>query len=101
MRNRILCLALLLSAGIAHAEAGKTEAFKCMNSETFEIDSACMVNTIGSNTDFQASQAKIIEAANENTGYAIATMTFDQEKMQIDIVAHRDALQAMNRLTNN
>jgi len=27
--------------------------------------------------------------------YAIATMTFDQEKMHIDIVAHKDALNAL------
>ena len=44
----------------------------------------------------------MVNVASESLGdYAIATMTFDQEKMHIDIVAHREALSAQNTLAAN
>ena len=45
---------------------------------------------------FRDAQQDLVNIASESQGdYAIATMTFDQEKMHIDIVAHKDSLNAL------
>ncbi|WP_018983706.1 hypothetical protein [Salinimonas chungwhensis] len=101
MRKSILGLALLTITGIAHAESNENQLFDCMDRSTFEVNSECMSSKITSNMRFKEAEQKVINHANEAQGdYAIATMTFDPRKMQIDIVAHRDALQAMNRVTS-
>ena len=100
MRKLIIGLALLTTTSIAHAESGNNQLFNCMDSETFEVNSQCMSDQITGNMRFQEAQQQVFDHANEARGeYAIATMTFDPRKMQIDIVAHRDALQATNKLT--
>ncbi len=100
MRKSLLGLALLTTTGIAHAESNENQLFDCMDRTTFEVNSDCMSNQITSNIRFKEAEQKVVTMASESRGdYAIATMTFDPRKMQIDIVAHRDALQAMNRVT--
>lgn len=96
MRKVLLGLALLSACSIAHAESGSNQLFDCMDAKTFEVNNECMADKISSNVRFRDAQENMVNVADENLGdYAIATMTFDQEKMQIDIVAHRDALQAL------
>jgi NADPH-dependent ferric siderophore reductase len=96
MRKVVLGLALSAAFGIAHAESGSNQLFDCMDAKTFEMNNQCMADQIGNNIRFRNAQAKMIEVASESQGdYAIATMTFDQEKMHIDIVAHKDALNAL------
>jgi hypothetical protein len=96
MRKVVLGLALSAAVGIAHAESGSNQLFDCMDAKTFEMNNQCMADQIGNNIRFRNAQAKMIEVASESQGdYAIATMTFDQEKMHIDIVAHKDALNAL------
>ena len=96
MRKVVLGLALSAAFGIAHAESGSNQLFDCMDAKTFEMNNQCMADKIGNNIRFRDAQAKVIEVASESQGdYAIATMTFDQEKMHIDIVAHKDALNAL------
>ncbi|QCZ92543.1 pyridine nucleotide transhydrogenase [Salinimonas iocasae] len=100
MRKSLLGLALLTTTGIAHAESNENQLFDCMDRTTFEVNSECMSNQITSNIRFKEAEQKVVNMASESRGdYAIATMTFDPRKMQIDIVAHRDALQAMNRVS--
>lgn len=96
MRKLVIGLALLVTAGVAHAESGKNQLFTCMDRTTFEVNSECMASQISANVEYKKVEQKMMDVANVNGDYAIATMTFDPKKMQIDIVAHRDALQAMN-----
>lgn len=102
MRKRVVSLALLLGLGVAHAESGKNQLFDCMDTVNFEMNNQCMADTISQNIRFRDAQQTLVSTAADNFGdYAIATMTFDPERMQIDIVAHRDALQALNLLVNH
>ena len=96
MRKVVLTLALSAAFGIAHAESGDNQLFDCMDAKTFEMNNQCMSDKIGNNIRFRDAQTKLIDIASESQGdYAIATMTFDQENMQIDIVAHKDSLNAL------
>ena len=102
MRKSLIGLALLMSFGVAHAESGNSQLFECMDAKTFEMNNQCLSDKISSNIRYRDAQQQVTEQASENFGdYAIATMTFDAEKMQIDIVAHKDALQANNNLAMN
>ena len=102
MRKSLIGLSLLMSFGVAHAESGNSQLFECMDAKTFEMNNQCMSDKISNNIRYRDAQQQVTEQASENFGdYAIATMTFDAEKMQIDIVAHRDALQAKNNLAMN
>jgi hypothetical protein len=96
MRKVVLTLVLSAAFGIAHAESGDNQLFDCMDAKTFEMNNQCMSDQIGNNIRFRDAQAKLIDIASESQGdYAIATMTFDQENMHIDIVAHKDSLNAL------
>jgi len=102
MRKSLIGLSLLMSFGVAHAESGNSQLFECMDAKSFEMNNQCMSDKISNNIRYRDAQQQVTEQASENFGdYAIATMTFDAEKMQIDIVAHRDALQAKNILAMN
>lgn len=102
MRKSLMSLALLMSFGVAHAESGENQLFDCMDAKSFEMNNQCMSEKISNNIRYRDAQQQVTELASDNFGdYAIATMTFDAEKMQIDIVAHRDALQAKNSLAMN
>ena len=99
MRKVVLASLLLVGAGVAHADTGNDKTFSCMDTKTFEINSACMVDKISNNMHFQAAQQNIVETASTNSSeFAMATMTFNVEEMTIDIVAHRDALLVRNVL---
>ncbi len=95
MRKVLLSVALLSFFSVAHAGTGENQLFDCMDAKTFEMNNQCMSDKISSNIRFREAQTELTAVANESLGdYAIATMTFDQEKMQIDVVAHREALLA-------
>lgn len=96
MRKVLLSVALLSFFSVAHAGTGENQLFDCMDAKTFEMNNQCMSDKIGNNIRFRDAQAKLIDIASESQGdYAIATMTFDQENMHIDIVAHKDSLNAL------
>ena len=96
MRKVVLGLALLSTFGIAHAGSDDNQLFDCMDAKSFEMNNQCMSDKIGNNIRFRDAQAKLIDIASDSQGdYAIATMTFDQENMHIDIVAHKDSLNAL------
>lgn len=99
MRNVVLGLAMLTSFGIAHAESGENQLFDCMDASSFEMNDECMAAKISTNVRYRNAQEDIFNVASESQGdYAIATLTFDPKRMQIDIVAHKDAYTAMNQL---
>jgi hypothetical protein len=96
MRKVVFSLALLASFGIAHADSGSDQLFDCMDAKTFEMNNQCMANKIGNNIRFRNAQQNLVNIASESQGdYAIATMTFDQEKKHIDVVAHKESLNAL------
>ena len=102
MRKGVLGLTLMSVFGIAHAGSGENQLFDCMDAKSFELNNECIAENINNNIHFRDAQTDLVNVASESLGdYAIATMTFDQEKMQIDIVAHRDALSALNTLAAN
>lgn len=102
MRKVVLGLALSMAFGVAHADTNEKGLFDCMDDKTFELNNQCMSEKIGNSIQFREAQNKVIDVASQNTGeYVVATMTFDQRKMQIDIVAHREALLARNVLAAN
>lgn len=93
MRKVVLSLALLSVFGIAHAGSGDNQLFDCMDAKTFEMNNQCMSDKISNNIRFREAQTELTSLASDSQGdYAIATMTFDQERMHINIVAHREAL---------
>lgn len=99
MRKIVLSLAMLGCFGVAHAESGSTQLFSCMDDKTFEVSEQCVADSITQNVNYQNAQVKIAEVASESQGdFVIATMTFDPRKMQIDIVAHKDAMSLANKL---
>ena len=99
MRKLIIGFALLTTFGIAHAESGENQLFDCMDANSFEMNNQCVAEKISNSIHYREAETQVSQQANANFGeYAIATMTFNQEKMQIDVVAHRDALQVNNTL---
>lgn len=100
MRRAVIGLSMALTFGVAHAETGDSRLFDCMDSKSFEVNSSCMADKISNNVKFRDAQNQVFEFADNNSSdYVIATMTFDQRNMQIDIVAHRDSMIAMNKIS--
>ncbi len=67
-----------------------------MDAKTFEMNKQCMSDKIVNYISFRDEQAKFIYIAiYSQFDYDIATLTFDQENMHIDIVAHKDSLNAL------
>ena len=98
--RKLLAVAVLElgSAGVL-ADANKAKAFDCMDAKTFEIDSQCMANTINNNLAFAAAQQNIVLAAEENSGNAMATVSYFPQLQLIEVVAHQDATLAKNTQT--
>ncbi|MDM7861425.1 pyridine nucleotide transhydrogenase [Alteromonas sp. ASW11-36] len=96
MRKLLAVTALVLGSAGAHADANKAQAFDCMDAKTFEINSQCMANTINNNLAFTAAQQNIVLSAEENSGNAMATVSYFPELQLIEVVAHQDATLAKN-----
>ena len=97
MRKVLTALVLLAPFGLAHAGSGENQLFDCMDKKTFELNSQCIATNISNNIRFRDAQQQMTQKISADNGeYAVATMTFDQEKMSIDIVAHKDALLVLN-----
>lgn len=92
MRRVITALVLTAATGVAHAEAGDNKLFKCMDANSFELNSQCMASTIDTNPAFLKAQAKMTQKASESSDYVMATMKFYPRENRIEIVAHKDAL---------
>lgn len=70
---------------------GETKAFNCMDKKTFAINRACISQNIQDNLAFQKAEKAVLVNANNASDRALATMTFDNRTMTINIVAHKDA----------
>ncbi len=95
--KKVVTIALLtLFSSLLHASERDTKQnlFKCVDSESLEVNQSCMEQAFELNTDMQKQSfnyAKLNDGLNEN---AMATMSFYPDKMLIEIVAHADAAEA-------
>jgi|GEM_PF-1204971 len=91
----VIFAASLLSASTASfattSANGETKAFNCMDKKTFEINSECISQNIQDNLVFQKAEKAVLVNADNASDRALATMTFDNRTMTINIVAHKDA----------
>lgn len=94
MRKVLAVMLLALGSAAAHAESPKAQAFDCMDSKTFEVNSQCMSGKISSNLAFTNAQQEIVYAAADNAENAMATVSFYPKLRLIEVVAHRDATYA-------
>lgn len=94
MRKVLAVMLLAFGSTAAHAESAKTQAFECMDSKTFEVNSQCMSDKISSNLAFTNAQQEIVYAAADSAGHAMATVSFYPKLRLIEVVAHRDATYA-------
>lgn len=92
MRKLFLCTVMLFSSSIAHAEVKQNRLFDCMDATSFEINSQCMEASIAQSTQFRDMQLNIAQRANNSDENVTATIKFYPKSMDIEIVAHRDAL---------
>lgn len=89
-----MSIGLVLASGSLLAESalqGETKTFKCMDKQTFEINSNCMQLDISSNLVFKKAESDMYKDISGTSDRALATMTFNPELMEINIVAHKDA----------
>ncbi|MDT0596525.1 pyridine nucleotide transhydrogenase [Glaciecola petra] len=89
-----MSILLVLASNSLLAESalqGETKAFKCMNKQSFEINSNCMQLDISSNLVFKKAESNMYDNINGSSDRVLASMTFNPKLMEINIVAHKDA----------
>tara|TARA_R110001606_G_scaffold173262_1_gene319498 strand:- start:213 stop:539 length:327 start_codon:yes stop_codon:yes gene_type:complete len=90
-----------LSSAATFANTQNNRLFDCMESSTFAIDGSCMANKIQQNVQFRQMQLDIAEKSQVQDSNAMATMQFFEKDMRINIIAHKDALDASELLVLN
>ncbi|WP_158771797.1 hypothetical protein [Paraglaciecola sp. L1A13] len=90
-----------LSSAATFANTQNNRLFDCMESSTFAIDGSCMANKIQQNVQFRQMQLNIAEKSQVQDSNAMATMQFFEKDMRINIIAHKDALDASELLVLN
>ena len=90
-----MSLAIILSAAAAaqasSPSAGDAKPFNCIDKTTFAVNSECMSQEIESNLVFKQAEVAIVENAALVSDRAMATLTFNEETMTINVIAHKDA----------
>lgn len=92
MRKLVTITALLLGTGLAHAESNN-QLLDCVEKASLTLDSACVAKHIEQSNAFQRAQQNIINMADANSDFAVATISLDPKTLNIEIVAHHDARQ--------
>lgn len=85
---------ILSATAIAQAatpSAGDAKPFNCIDKTTFAVNSECMSQEIESNLVFKQAEVAIVENAALVSDRAMATLTFNEETMTINVIAHKDA----------
>lgn len=101
MRKLIIFLGTLVFGSLFQVQAGSNQLFDCVDSTSLEVDGKCVENKIDQNAFFLKLQDQFAAQQEEGSGKVIATMILDERKMQIDIVAHKDAIQTTNLIVAN
>ena len=94
MRKFILLLGTLILTSFSQVQAGSNQLFDCVDATTLEIDSKCVESKFEQNNTFVKMQDQFFEQQAFTGGNVIATLIFDEKKMQIDVIVHRDAIDA-------
>ena len=94
MRKFVIFFGALIFSSFSQVQAGSSQLFDCVDSTTLEIDGKCVESKIQQNNKFVKLQDHFFEQQAFNSGNVIATLIFDEKKMQIDVIAHRDAIDA-------
>ena len=96
MRKFIMTIGLFALGGISQVQAGSGQLFDCVDSATLNVNSNCVANKFEQNDMFVKMQSQFYEQQSMKSGNAIATLIFDEKKMQIDVIAHQDAVDLEN-----
>ncbi len=90
MRKLITLVALVLGSGLAHAETNN-QLLDCVDKTSLTFDAKCVAQHIEQSSQFQHAQQNIINIADANSDFAVATISLDPKTLNIEIVAHHDA----------
>ena len=91
----------LVFSSLFQVHAESTQLFDCVDSTSLEIDGKCVESKIEQNRFFLNLQDQFAAQQEISSDKVIATMILDEQKMQIDIVAHKDAIQNTNLIVAN
>lgn len=92
MRKAIIFFGALIFSSLSQVQAGSDQLFDCVDSTTLEIDGKCVESKIENNGKFLKFQESFFEQQSINSGNVVSTLIFDERKMQIDVIAHSDAV---------
>lgn len=87
----ILMVSACMATQAATPSAGEAKTFNCMDKTTFSVNSECMSQKIESNLVYKQAQKVVMENVVMSNDRAIATITFDEKTMTINVLAHKDA----------
>lgn len=90
MRKLITLVVLVLGSGLAHAETNN-QLLDCVDKTSLTFDAKCVAQHIEQSSQFQHAQQNIINLADANSDFAVATISLDPKTLNIEIVAHHDA----------
>lgn len=98
MRKFLTIVTLSLLGTVAHAETDN-QLFKCVDKATLALNSECVSSQITDSSLFKQAQQNIITQADVNSDFVVATISLDPETLNIEVVAHHDALMTARVLT--
>lgn len=92
MRQIVLIMLFSLFSAILQANEvdNKQNLFKCVDSESLNIDQTCINSSFDANLEMQEQSFTIAGMSDELGENAMATMRFYPDKMLIEVVAHAD-----------
>ena len=89
-----ICFTLLgLSTAVLsqNTPAGEAKPFNCIDKNTLTVIDGCMSQKIETNLVFRQAEDKVLELAKTSSDKVMSTVTFDEQKMVITVLAHKDA----------
>jgi len=90
MKHILLIIGLMSTFTVV---AGENAPFSCIDKATLTISADCMATRIESSTLYRHQQEALLKKAIRDSNEAvISTITFYQNKMEIEVVAHRHDL---------
>ena len=92
MRRVFFSLMTLVAGSLFQVQAQTTQLFDCVEPTSLEIDGKCVETKIDQNRFFLNLQDQFAAQQELSSDNVIATLILDEQKMQIEIVAHKDAI---------
>lgn len=101
MRKVITFLSTVLLGSLFQVQAESSQLFDCVNPTSLAVDGKCVEKKIDQNRFFVQLQDEFAKQQAASDSNVVATMILDQQKMQIDIVAHQDSIKSADLLVAN